>query len=712
MEPYPQITCFGLTTLDHIYFQEDEEIKYSHTIGGGSGANVCLYLQAFGLKCELVSKMGKLNDYQLAINDLKALNVEINKVYLEENKYTREFFEIIQNGKHKFRSSCPICGYKAKSYPFLRFNSKLFENLAENLKSKLWFFDRTSKSLLKIAEKGKNKNIPLAFDLGTISTRYFQKDILLDTINLANIIQIPEKKNKFLMKQLEIESLKDINQNLEIYIITSDKNSILAQLNNDTRLEIPLFRDFEVKDAAGAGDVFFASFLYQIISKNTSLKNINNAIFKEALEFANKAAAISCFFNGARGFLYDYLERKKKNPELSLDQYLLNFDIQNPPKELIQINKGFGKNLKDYVCPNNNTNLSWRKINYYIKKKEEKKSLFETNIELIPDVIEFALKNLEINENPFQDSNFFQFVGSGGSNIVALAIKHLFESLNPDNIGLVFTPFEYILNGKLNKPVALISAGSTNPDIKNAFKRSKDLNSQKILLLTSNPNSKVLEENSKLTNGQNLLIPNPYEEKGFVAIFTLISHLIATSKVMLNNNWSKEHDDFFNRKRIKDYLLEKKREIAKTFESELQTQFKNLKKLHIVGLGAGWATPALCDLESKIVESGLATIEISELKNYTHGRYLSLYKYPEDKIVIIYKSPNTKELSNFLTRRLREIAPVIVLESKYDDFRGTFEFLILTFLFINQLGNILGIDPSKPGFPKEAKGLYDWEKIY
>jgi len=392
-----------------------------------------------------------------------------------------------------------------------------------------------------------------------------------------------------------------------------------------------------------------------------------------------------------------------------LEQYLRNFDIQNPPIELTQTHEGFRKNLKDYVCPNNR---SWGKKNGYQKKRERKISLFETNIELIPEVIEFALKNVEINESPFQNSNIFQFVGSGGSNTVALALKYLFESLNHDNIGLVFTPFEYILNGKVSKPVALISAGSTNPDIKNAFKRSKDLNSQKILLMTSNPNSKLVEENSRLTNGQNLLIPNPHKERGFVAIFMLISHLIVASKVMLNENWSKEHDDFFDRKRLEDYLLEKKKEIAKIFEKDLDEQFKNFKRLHLVGLGAGWATPALHDLESKVVESGLATIEISELKNYTHGRYLSLYKSPEDKIVVIYKSPSTKELSNFLTRRLREIAPVVVLESKHDDFRGTFEFLILTFLFINQLGNVLSTDPSRPGFPKEAKGLYEWEKIY
>jgi len=275
----PEITCFGITTLDHIYFQRGEEIRYSHTSGGGSGANVCLYLRAFGIKSELVSKIEKLNDYQLAIKDLKTLNVGIHKIYIEEDKFTREFFEIIKEGKHEFRSSCPVCGYRAKKLPFLRFNSKLFENLTENLKSKSWFFDRTSKSLLKIAEKGKKNGIPLAFDLGTISTRYFDKDVLLDTINLANIIQITEKKNKFLMKQLEIESLRDINQDL--------------------------FRGLKVRDAAGAGDVCFASLLYQIIDEETSLENITNTTFKNFVEFANKAAAINCLFIGARGLLYD-----------------------------------------------------------------------------------------------------------------------------------------------------------------------------------------------------------------------------------------------------------------------------------------------------------------------------------------------------------------------------------------------------------------------
>ena len=58
---------------------------------------------------------------------------------------------------------------------------------------------------------------------------------------------------------------------------------------------------------------------------------------------------------------------------------------------------------------------------------------------------------------------------------------------------------------------------------------------------------------------------------------------------------------------------------------EIAPNEKIIETLHLVGLARGWGWPALIDLESKIVEGGICTIELSELKNYTHGRYINTF---------------------------------------------------------------------------------------
>ena len=72
---------------------------------------------------------------------------------------------------------------------------------------------------------------------------------------------------------------------------------------------------------------------------------------------------------------------------------------------------------------------------------------------------------------------------------------------------------------------------------------------------------------------------------------------------------------------------------------------KGRNNLHMVCVASGWGIPALADFESKIVEGGICTIETSESKNFTHGRYINTFYNKQNRAMVIFESPEDKELS-------------------------------------------------------------------
>ena len=157
-----------------------------------------------------------------------------------------------------------------------------------------------------------------------------------------------------------------------------------------------------------------------------------------------------------------------------------------------------------------------------------------------------------------------------------------------------------------------------------------------------------------------------------------------------------------------------------------------LKESPIIHVFYEWDTYATAaDIESKFIESGLATVILHEKKNFTHGRYTLLYKqqlYMRNFVIIdlIRYQPgstgfNTADTSNFqmvLSEFLRNLcwdtcSYYLAIGSKLScSSNWNAEVLTLLPYLITGIGEELGIDISKPfkpyAFPAEAKNLYNY----
>lgn len=712
-----EIFIAGLITVDHIMIKNGESWRYIGSIGGGSAANVYFALKTFNVPVRLIGALGKkkTSTLKIALNDLISKSKRQNLIYVSDNSETREYYHLIEkinnHWTHKFSSSSPIS--QRKQTHSVQFRKSFFYKEFKNLinKCQLFYMDRLSKGLLDLAESSKIDNIFLVFDLGAISTRYFKENLLRKAIKLADIIQIPKRTYKFMEQNLIFNSFQELNPNIIIWIITDGSNPIKAYHINIGEIEVKVPKIRNILDSGGAGDAFMSMLLRQIFNyyiKNKTIKKMDKQTFLHIIHMCIENAQKACSFIGARTYIYEYLDNKNKFR--FLNDYLRNYKYEgNYYEKSINLIENFGKKLQDI----NDDNLL-RDINENVELNKKGKGVFENDLLNIPYVVNFALKNYENSLKAIELEKMGHnliAIGSGASYSVAKAMQQLFTPTNQKFSVYANTPFEYILKIQENYPICIISYSGTNPDVKSCFQKAIDIKSKQIFLLTGNLNSLLADKIKNSKNGFILPVLTPKEERGFVGVYSMLSSLCILAKFLYKEEWNEKYTEFLSQKNLKILIERHMKNIYDDIHQKVK-KFHLKDKFHIVALGTNWAEPALIDLESKIVECNLGTIEISELKNYTHGRYINLFKNPENRIVVIFKTPETKDLAEYLDKKLSKVAPVLSLETNSNDFIGMVDLLIQMLVFVNELGKIYNQDPSKPGFPNEAKGLYNWNGLY
>lgn len=325
-------------------------------------------------------------------------------------------------------------------------------------------------------------------------------------------------------------------------------------------------------------------------------------------------------------------------------------------------------------------------------------------------------------------------VGAGGSYPAAIFAKHALhdemrtpnvEAVTPQTAVRILTQFDRVNNGEWNPKYDLvigISYSGKTPDIKCV----SELCAKKgfpFLLVTGSKKSALLDIYCE-SNGMKIISYYNAEdttgkERGMISMASTLAPII-----IFDDNWthkliSKNQEALVNgEKFVSDLNIF---EIART-----------IKQYPVIHVFYEWDTlPTAADIESKFTEAGIANVVLHEKKNFSHGRYTSLYNQnfsviinltrygmaiPLDGSSNINKFYNYKydeNLATFLNKRCEEksahyieIGTVAMMPSQWN-----IEAMSKLPYFITAIGEELEIDISKPlkPFPEEAIQLYDYK---
>lgn len=331
-------------------------------------------------------------------------------------------------------------------------------------------------------------------------------------------------------------------------------------------------------------------------------------------------------------------------------------------------------------------------------------------------------------------------VGAGGSYPSALAAAHSIrdemrtssvEVATPQTALRIIKQFDKIINCTWHPEydvVIGISYSGKTPDIKAVYETCMERKHHSHFMLLTGADKTELKEIYQESEYLKIISyfnaeDNSGKERGMISMFSTLAPVVIFDDYIISTPPTRHYFEVY-----REYLEEGKIFVSKLNISDIATAIKEHPIVHVF---YEWETlPTAADIESKFVESGIANVVLHEKKNFSHGRYTSLYnqnfalvinltKYSiavsirTSEVKKFYKNDYDESIANFLKERCANKSAhyLEIGNGKFEPAQWNIEEMSKLPYLITAIGEELNIDISKPltPFPKEATALYDYK---
>ena len=199
---------------------------------------------------------------------------------------------------HSFSCNCPYCGSWLPSFMPVR-NDTAMEVSANWKPPTVFFFDRVSRGMITLAKAAADSGALVIFEPSTKGDfRHIQ-----EALQIAHIVKYSDQRFPQPLSAMEVSE----NTRIEIQTQGSEgfryRTKFAKRASNWKKKQS--LKTTIVADSAGAGDWFTAALISQFSNGLDDLLELCTDGLREVLDYANSVAAWSCFFEGARGGMYE-----------------------------------------------------------------------------------------------------------------------------------------------------------------------------------------------------------------------------------------------------------------------------------------------------------------------------------------------------------------------------------------------------------------------
>lgn len=117
--------------------------------------------------------------------------------------------------------------------------------------------------------------------------------------------------------------------------------------------------------------------------------------------------------------------------------------------------------------------------------------------------------------------------------------------------------------------------------------------------------------------------------------------------------------------------------------------------------------PIAYDIESKLSEAALGTVQLTDYRNFGHGRHHWFDKRGQNSCIVAIVTEYERKLAEKTIANMPNNIPVIYICTTFKNYLATLDLLIKSFYFVRDLGRVRGIDPGRPGVPDYGSKLYN-----
>ncbi len=289
------------------------------------------------------------------------------------------------------------------------------------------------------------------------------------------------------------------------------------------------------------------------------------------------------------------------------------------------------------------------------------------------------------------------FLGSGGSLSAAQLAMQL--SVERGMVAAAMTPYQYVCSAWSQIPakVVIFSAGGRNIDAINAYKTAYNNPQQKVgAIMTSTPTplEQLIDE-----TGEKAKFIYPLKNRDcFLATNSLLAFYSLLLRIYRNDNveitdWSFTETIGTTLKEFisKTYTLD-----TENWDSHNAALYNARETDRFYVLYSPDNMPIAVDLESRFSEGSVGCVQISDYRNFAHGRFNWFHQRKGQTAIIAIVSKESATVANNILKELPDEIPLMRLTTDLTGSAATIDLLIKSMYLARHFGTRWGLDIGAP----------------
>lgn len=299
-------------------------------------------------------------------------------------------------------------------------------------------------------------------------------------------------------------------------------------------------------------------------------------------------------------------------------------------------------------------------------------------------------------------------IGSGGSLSAAhfacrlhqLASGQAARPLTPlDVVSMLEDPISR--RSLIDSAVICLTAGGSNADINRAWRFLIDAEPRHLTALCARTKSPLANMGKKYAYTRIFDFDLPSKKDGFLATNSLLAFLVIIGRAygqLINKSLTLPPS-------IWD-LLPEFSDVDNALRG-LRSSCRNiLERDYLIVLYGSGMESAACDIESKFTEAALGAVQVSDFRNFAHGRHHWLAKRGKQSGVIAFTGDRDLELARKTLELLPSSTPATFFHYPGNAIANATAAVLTGFFLTAITGEVRGIDPGQPGVPSFGRKLY------
>lgn len=705
------VVAVGETIADHIFSAESGELVFQGTRGGGSSFNLLVNSSSAGAG-EAIALGAAGNDWRghVALADLLATGVTTDGIRVVPNRLTRAIFQrprrlaarLLPSPATGYTTSgkCVICGAGTPATKIASVE-RVSNDLTLPETAGVLCVDRLSRRRRNLVHLARSSEVPTVLDLGRRAyLRFASATETAASLREFDIVLMPMEIATSLTRRAGFSRLSDlckVGPTLALFVSAGASGMLVLDCRtHPVEYDLPA-PAVEGQDATGAGDAFLGYLVTSLLSEVSPQpwQDTPPSRLRAMTEMAVAATKDVVGTLGARGHI--------SVSQKALDSPLSGLEGMSATEIRSQISR-------QAICPFCGSDMAERRVQATLGHRRPGA---RANVAWLARRMLAATEKRDAIaqcRSLLQTTGACYVLGTGGSLSVAA-----FISAALSRHGHVFSqpmrPLDFIRLGKPADLVIAVSYSGRSRDIGDAILEAKAIGTRQVVLVTGHRApalTRLLSEQDGdliVTYGRPERNGNSQApERGFVSIAGTVAPCALWAAAIAGPQAMTEFV------RSLTAIPQPESQVARAADAIAQW-IRTSPVLE--AFGGGWAWPALIDLESKFTEGNIAPVRIHEPKDFSHGRFISLFsggreaRQPIPFLGVGGWNTYERALADSLSRH----ASVFPITSEYSDILGALELMVAVQVLVQRTGESLGIDVSRPRHvSRDGVALYHWKE--